>query len=94
MTPDTEPVRLALAGQGLVSALIAVLVGFHVVHLDDQQIGIILGLYTAFVTFLSEWARSKVYAPKTVLRLLTGQDGTAKPVRTIPALPPEEAQAA
>ena len=66
---NTEPVALAGAIQGVLIALLAVLVGFGVVSLTDAQIGLILGLYTAVVVAVQAFARGKVWSPASVAKL-------------------------
>src|SRR4029077_16152784 len=56
----TEPVALAGAIQGVLIALLAVLVGFGWVSLTDAQIGLILALYTAGVGAVAGFAGGEV----------------------------------
>lgn len=56
---STEPVALAEAGRVLVLSTIALGIGFGWWHLTAEQIGLLLGEYTALSVLLSVIARAK-----------------------------------
>lgn len=57
---NTEPVVLGGLLIGLVQALLAVLVGFEVVHWTTEQIGLVMALVLAIIALVTFWQRSRV----------------------------------
>lgn len=70
---DREPVALVGAIQGVIIATLAVLTGFGIVSWSEQQMGLILALTLAVMNALQAFARSKVWSPASVRKLLDGQ---------------------
>ena len=60
---NTEPVALAGAVQGVLIALLAVLQGFEVTHLSQEQVSLLLALYVAVVAAGTGFARAKAWSP-------------------------------
>lgn len=67
---DREPVALAGAVQSVLVALLAVLTGFDVVSISDEQMGLVLALYAAIVVAVQAAARAKAWSPASVAPLL------------------------
>lgn len=55
-----EPVAVAAAFDGIVKAVLAVLIGFEAVHWSEAQTALVLGLETAVVAFVMLLVRSSV----------------------------------
>ena len=72
---ESEPVALAGAVQGVLIALLAVLQGFGVTHISQEQTALLLALYAALVAALTAAARAKAWSPASVARLLDNQRG-------------------
>ena len=60
LNTTTEPVRLAGAIQGALSALIALALVFGWIDWTNDQIAAVLAVYTALVAILTERTRGKV----------------------------------
>lgn len=57
---EREPVAVGAAVLAVVQAVIAVLVGFEVVHWTMEQVGLAMGLAVALVALVAAWQRSQV----------------------------------
>ena len=60
MNPQSEPVRVGAAVVGAAQALLAVLLGFEVVHWTAAQVGLVQALVVALVALVASVVRSKV----------------------------------
>lgn len=60
MNTTTEPVAIGGAVQVLLSALIALALGFGWVNWTDEQVALILGVYAAVQVVIAAVQRSKV----------------------------------
>lgn len=66
---NSEPVALAGTIQGLLIAVLAVLQGFNVTHLSQEQTSLLLALYLSVVAVTVAVARSRAWSPASVARL-------------------------
>lgn len=67
---NTEPVALVGSIQGVLIALLAVLQGFDVTHLSQEQVSLLLALFVALVAAGTGFARGKAWAPASVARVV------------------------
>ncbi len=70
---NTYPVALAGTIQGVLIALLAVVQGFNVTHLSQEQVSLLLALYTALVAAGTAFAHSKAWSPASVAKLKNEQ---------------------